>query len=102
MDLNSGTAEGSLLAPSQWGASAKRAFSPMRLLHVIHGLSPADGGPPENLRQLAAGYAQVGIEAEVLSQDSPDAPYLGDYPFRGRQSPSMDAMPFSMTGWPLT
>ncbi|HEY0786498.1 MAG TPA: glycosyltransferase, partial [Acidobacteriaceae bacterium] len=54
----------------------------MRLLHVIHGLSPADGGPPENLRQLALAYIQVGVEIEVLTQDAPDAPYLANYPFR--------------------
>jgi glycosyltransferase involved in cell wall biosynthesis len=54
----------------------------MRLLHVIHGLSPADGGPPENLRQLAIAFAAVGVTIEVLSQDAPDAHYLGRYPFK--------------------
>jgi glycosyltransferase involved in cell wall biosynthesis len=54
----------------------------MRLLHVIHGLSPADGGPPENLRQLSVAFAQVGVTIEVLSQDAPDAPYLSRYPFK--------------------
>jgi glycosyltransferase involved in cell wall biosynthesis len=53
----------------------------MRLLHVIHGLSPADGGPPENLRQLALAFQSIGVEIEVLSQDAPDAPYLKRYPF---------------------
>ncbi len=48
---------------------------------MIHGLSPADGGPPENLRQLASGYAEVGVAIEVLSQDAPDAAYLASYPF---------------------
>ena len=67
-----------MLQPTQ----AKPADRPLRLLHVIAGLSPADGGPPENLRQLAAGYAQAGVDIEVLSQDAPDAPYLADYPFR--------------------
>jgi glycosyltransferase involved in cell wall biosynthesis len=54
----------------------------MRLLHVIHGLSPSDGGPPENLRQLARAFKEVGVEIEVLSQDPPDASYLARYPFR--------------------
>ena len=54
----------------------------MRLLHVIQGLSPADGGPPENLRQLARGFDEIGVEIEVLSQDQPDAPYLSRYPFK--------------------
>jgi len=52
----------------------------MRLLHVIHGLSPADGGPPENLRQLARGFRDIGVTVEVLSQDAPDAAYLNLYP----------------------
>jgi glycosyltransferase involved in cell wall biosynthesis len=56
--------------------------TPMRLLHVIHGLSPADGGPPENLRQLALAFKEIGVEIEVLSQDRRDAPYLASYPFR--------------------
>jgi glycosyltransferase involved in cell wall biosynthesis len=54
----------------------------MRLLHVIHDLSPAGGGPPENLLQLALGYREVGVEMEVLSLDAPDAPYLDRYPFQ--------------------
>ena len=55
---------------------------PMRLLHVIHDLSPAGGGPPENLLQLSYGYREVGVDLEVLSLDAPDAPYLGRYPFK--------------------
>ena len=54
----------------------------MRLLHVIHGMSPAGGGPPENLLQLAGGYRDVGVQMEVLSLDSPNAPYLSRYPFK--------------------
>jgi len=54
----------------------------MRLLHVIHGLSPADGGPPENLRQLARGFKEIGVTVEVLSQDAPDAAYLKLYPIK--------------------
>ena len=53
----------------------------MRLLHVIYGLSPADGGPPENLRQLARAFEQVGVQIEALTQDEPDAAYLSLYPF---------------------
>ncbi len=53
----------------------------MRLLHIIHDLAPAGGGPPEHLRQLAAAYGQVGVEPEVLSLDPPDAAYLARYPF---------------------
>lgn len=52
----------------------------MRLLHVIHDLSPAAGGPPENLLQLARGYRDIGVEVEVLSLDAPRADYLTRYP----------------------
>ncbi len=54
----------------------------MRLLHVIHGLSPSDGGPPENLRQLARAFEDVGVQVEVLSQDPVNAPYLARYSFK--------------------
>ena len=53
----------------------------MRLLHIIHDLAPASGGPQENLLQLAKGYREVGVEVEVLSLDAPGAPYLARYPF---------------------
>lgn len=53
----------------------------MRVLHVIHDLSPAGGGPPENLLQLSTGYAQSSVSMEVLSLDAPDAAYLSRYPF---------------------
>ncbi len=55
--------------------------APMRLLHVIHDMSPASGGPQEHLLQLAGGYREVGVQLEVLSLDAPDAPYLPRYPF---------------------
>lgn len=53
----------------------------MRLLHIIHDMSPAGGGPPENLLQLAQGYREVDVEMEVLSLDAPGAEYLARYPF---------------------
>ncbi len=53
----------------------------MRVLHIIHDLAPAGGGPPEHLRQLGAAYGQVGVEPEVLSLDPPGTPYLTRYPF---------------------
>ena len=54
--------------------------SSLRLLHVIHDLSPAGGGPQENLLQLARGYGEVGVDVEVLSLDAPNATYLARYP----------------------
>jgi glycosyltransferase involved in cell wall biosynthesis len=52
----------------------------VHILHVIGSLSPADGGPPEALRQLAKAYRQIGDSIEVVSLDPPDAPFLGDVP----------------------
>lgn len=48
----------------------------MRILHVIGSLSPADGGPPEGVCQLARVHADLGVEVEVLCQDPPDAAFL--------------------------
>jgi glycosyltransferase involved in cell wall biosynthesis len=59
-------------------ASPRRA---MRVLHVITSLSPADGGPPEMLKQLAGNYRALGDHLEVASLDMPDAPYLKEVRF---------------------
>jgi glycosyltransferase involved in cell wall biosynthesis len=53
----------------------------MRILHVIGSLSPADGGPPEAVRQLARAYSKIGVDVEVLCQDPPDAPFLASLNF---------------------
>ncbi len=50
----------------------------MRILHVIGSLSPADGGPPEAVRQLVRAYEQIGVEVELLSLDEPTEPFLGN------------------------
>ena len=52
----------------------------MHILHVIGSLSPADGGPPEAVRQLAEIYAECRDPLEILCQDPPDAPWLKDFP----------------------
>ncbi len=52
----------------------------MRLLHVIHSLSPAAGGPPEGLRKLLPQYRALGIEPEVVSQDAPADDFLKTVP----------------------
>ncbi len=54
---------------------------PLHVLHVIAGLSPADGGPPEMLRQLAANYLAIGDTLEVATLDDPAAPYLQNCSF---------------------
>lgn len=43
----------------------------MRILHVIHGLSPASGGPPRIALYLAAAQAALGHEVHLLSYRDP-------------------------------
>lgn len=55
----------------------------MRLLHVIDTLSPSAGGPPEGVRHLIRAYRSdesLGLEAEILCLDKPDAPFLEGTP----------------------
>jgi glycosyltransferase involved in cell wall biosynthesis len=52
----------------------------VHILHVIGSLAPADGGPPEVVRQLAQVYRETGDSLEVVCLDSPDAPFLKDFP----------------------
>jgi len=48
----------------------------MRLLHVINSINPVGGGPIEGLRQLDIYLAQRGVQAQICSNDPPDAPYV--------------------------
>jgi glycosyltransferase involved in cell wall biosynthesis len=48
----------------------------MQTLHVIDSLSPAIGGPPEAVRQLAEAYREVGATMEVVCLDNPGEPFL--------------------------
>jgi glycosyltransferase involved in cell wall biosynthesis len=50
--------------------------SPLHILHVIGSLSPADGGPPEAVRQLVHAYLEVGDAIEILCLDKPGDPFL--------------------------
>lgn len=52
----------------------------MRLLHSIHSVNRAGGGPIEGIFQLAAIHKQNGHSVEIVSLDAPDAPWV-------RQSP---------------
>jgi glycosyltransferase involved in cell wall biosynthesis len=52
----------------------------LHILHVIGSLSPADGGPPEVVRQLARAYPRIGDSLEVVTLDPPQAPFLKDLP----------------------
>ncbi len=47
----------------------------MNTLHVIDSLSPAAGGPPESVRQLAKAYREIGAGIEVVCLDNPGEPF---------------------------
>jgi len=51
----------------------------MKLLHVIHSVDPAGGGPIEGLKQLASAMAEMGHSTEVLSLDDPASPWARDF-----------------------
>jgi len=50
----------------------------MKILHVIPTLAPASGGPAEALRQLVSAYPEIGVEAEIVCQDEPHSPGIGN------------------------
>ena len=52
----------------------------MRILHIIETINPAAGGPTEAIRTIIH-YRPPGYEAEVVTLDSPDAPFLKSLPF---------------------
>ncbi len=54
----------------------------MKILRCIHSLNPAIGGPFESVKQSSLVLTQRGHEVEVISLDSPKAPWLADLPFK--------------------
>lgn len=50
----------------------------VRILHVISSLSPAEGGPPEAVRQLAWAYRSAGYEPEIACLDDPGNAFLSN------------------------
>lgn len=50
----------------------------MRILHAIQSLSPADGGPPQAVRNLMKAYPALGVQAEVFCMDEPGTEFLRD------------------------
>jgi glycosyltransferase involved in cell wall biosynthesis len=52
----------------------------MRILRSIHTLNPAIGGPIESVRQSSVVLRALGHEVEIVSLDSPDAPWVRDSP----------------------
>jgi glycosyltransferase involved in cell wall biosynthesis len=65
-----------LAAGDAMGLRAQADGRKLHILHVIMSLSPADGGPPEMLRQLAANYYAIGDTLEVVTLDDPQADFL--------------------------
>jgi glycosyltransferase involved in cell wall biosynthesis len=55
---------------------------PLKILHAIRSVNPAGGGPIEGLKQLAAVNLSRGHQIEVLSLDSPDAPWVQNCPLK--------------------
>ena len=54
----------------------------MKILHLIHSVSPAVGGPIEGIKQLAIAKTMMGWKIEVACLDSPDAPWLKGFPLK--------------------
>ncbi len=52
----------------------------MHTLHMIISFSPADGGPPGSVRELAKAYLEVGAGIEVVCLDNPGEPFLKGIP----------------------
>jgi glycosyltransferase involved in cell wall biosynthesis len=52
----------------------------MKILHVISSVNPAGGGPIEGINQLGASLITQGHAVEIVSLDTPDAPYLAQSP----------------------
>ncbi len=48
----------------------------MKILRVIPSMNPAMGGPPEGIRQINMGLANVGIEVEIVCLDNDSAKWL--------------------------
>ena len=54
----------------------------VKILHIIHSVNPVAGGPIEGIKQLAKAKMAYGWEIEVVCLDSPDAPWLKDFPLK--------------------
>lgn len=54
----------------------------LRILHSIRSVNPAYGGPIEGIRQISAVNSQHGHSVEIVSLDSPHAPWVKACPLR--------------------
>ena len=52
----------------------------MKILHCIHSLNPAIGGPLESVKQFSLVLARRGHEVEVVSLDAPTDPWVQEFP----------------------
>jgi glycosyltransferase involved in cell wall biosynthesis len=53
----------------------------VKLLHLIHSLNPAGGGPMEAVRQVSLVHQQDGHSVEIACLDDPASPWLVGFPF---------------------
>ncbi|MEI6561011.1 MAG: glycosyltransferase [Verrucomicrobiota bacterium] len=54
----------------------------MKILHIIHSVNPIAGGPIEGIKQISKAKECYGWQIEVACLDSPDAPWLKDFPLK--------------------
>lgn len=54
----------------------------MRILHSIHSVNPAGGGPIEAVKQVALVHAASGHETEIVSLDARDDPWVRECPVK--------------------
>jgi glycosyltransferase involved in cell wall biosynthesis len=52
----------------------------MKILRSIHSLNPAGGGPLESIKQSSVVLAARGHHVEIVCLDSPDQPWLREFP----------------------
>lgn len=52
----------------------------MKILHVIRSVNPADGGTVSTVKEIGITLVSAGHRVEVASLDSPDAPYVQQFP----------------------
>lgn len=52
----------------------------MKILHCIHSLDPAIGGPLESVKQSSLVLARRGHEVEAVSLDAPTSPWSKEFP----------------------
>ena len=53
----------------------------MKLLHMIASVDPMSGGPIEGILQQSRSLGDRDVR-EIVCLDSPDAPFLKDFPIR--------------------